>query len=124
MSRLRRRLDGRHHPRCDPGTGEDADHENTRTHYDARGPEHQQFGPPQAIRTGSLCTEATIAAPLAVARPSNTMMSVVIFTIFPPPVNAVQKTPLPDFLGAHLRGGVSISAVCGAPTTDGSILSV
>jgi hypothetical protein len=86
--------------------------------------DHQQFGPPHANRMGSFFTEPIIAAPLAVARPSNTMMNVVIFTIFPPSVNAVQRTPFPDFLGAHLRGRVLISAVCGAPTTDGSILSV
>jgi hypothetical protein len=35
-----------------------------------------------------------------------------------PAVNVLQTSPFPAFLGAHLRGGVSISAVCGAPTTD------
>ena len=49
-----------------------------------RGPDRQQFGPPQANRTGSFFTDKIIAAPLALARPSNTMMSVVIFTILPP----------------------------------------
>jgi hypothetical protein len=117
------RSEGRHHPSRDPGAAEDTNHEYSCAQHDAHGPDHQQFGPPQANRTGSLCTEATIAAPLAVARPSNTMMSVVIFTILLPPVNAVQKTPFPDFLGAQLRAGVSISAVCGARTTDGSILN-
>jgi len=34
-----------------------------------------------------------------------------------------QKTSFPGFLGAQLGVGVSISAVCGAPTTDVSILS-
>jgi len=34
-----------------------------------------------------------------------------------------QKTSFPGFLGAQLGVGLSISAVCGAPTTDVSILS-
>jgi hypothetical protein len=75
---------GGYHPSCDPGAGDDTDRENSCTHYDARRTNHQQFGPPQANRTGSFFTETIIAPPLAVARPSNTMMSVVIFTILPP----------------------------------------
>jgi hypothetical protein len=119
-----RRLDGQHHPSCDSGPAQDADHENSCAHYDGRGPDHQQFGPPQANKTGSFFTETIIAAPLAVARLSNTTISMVIFTTLLPtgvcsPENAVSRL----FGGASSRG-VSLSAVCGGPTTDDPILSV
>jgi hypothetical protein len=97
---------------------------NSCAHYDGRGPDHQQFGPPQANKTGSFFIETIIAAPLAVARLSNTTISMVIFTTLLPtdvccPENAVSRL----FGGASSRG-VSLSAVCGGPTTDDSILTV
>jgi hypothetical protein len=117
-----RRLDGRHHPSCDSGAAQDADHENSCAHYDGRGPDHQQFGPPQANKTGSFSTETIIAAPLAVARLSNTTRSMVIFTTLLPtgvccPENAVSR-----LFGGASSWGVSLSAVCGGPTTDDPIL--
>jgi hypothetical protein len=100
-----RRLDGRHHPSCDPSAAEDTDYESSCAHYDARGPDHQQFGPPQANRTGSFFTETIIAAPLAVARPSDTMMGVVIFTIFLPTGERCSKNAVSRlFGGTPLRG--------------------
>jgi hypothetical protein len=71
--------DGRHHPSCDPGAGEYTDQEDRRAHCDAHRRDRQQFGPPYAN-----FTEMIIAVPLAVARPSNTMMSVLTSTILPP----------------------------------------
>jgi hypothetical protein len=48
------RLDGRHHPRRNSGAGKHTNHEDSRAHRDACWPQHgQQFGPPQANRTGS-----------------------------------------------------------------------
>ena len=52
-------------------------------HEAARTARSQQFGPPQASKTGSLCTEATIAAPVPTASASKTAISAVIFTIPP-----------------------------------------
>jgi hypothetical protein len=119
--RARRRGSGalyrRHHPR-------------RREHADADGcadrPDGQQFGPPQASKTGSLCTEATIVAPVPTASASNTTISAVIFTI--PPKNSVtstskqlwrlhQKSPLSDFLGASGRRPSRICPTCCTPAT-------
>jgi hypothetical protein len=43
----------------------------------------QQFGPPQASRTGCLCTEATIAVPVPTASVSNPKITTVIFIVPP-----------------------------------------
>jgi hypothetical protein len=87
---------------------------NSRTHHDARRPDDQQFGPPQADKTGSFFTETIIAPALAVASPNNTMRSVVIFMRFPP-----HDERRPEIAGSRLFGGTrqedgSISTVCGA----------
>jgi hypothetical protein len=85
--RARRRASGalyrRHHPRRNAGTGQQAEREHADADGCADRPDGQQFGPPQASKTGSLCTEATIAAPMPTASASNTTISAVIFTIPP-----------------------------------------
>jgi hypothetical protein len=78
------RLHGRQNPHRDARTRKHANHEDSRTHHDTRRPDDQQFGPPQADKTGSFFTEIIIATALAVASPNNTMTSVVIFMRFPP----------------------------------------
>jgi hypothetical protein len=100
----------RHHPRREADACEHAEHEHGGPDDCADRPNCQQFGPPQASRTGSLRTEATIAAPVPIASASRTTMSVVIFTT---PLHlkqcrerervgcygGPQKSPLSDFLG-------------------------
>jgi hypothetical protein len=78
------RLHWRDHPCRNTSAGEHADYENRRTRNDARRPNGQQFGPPQASRTGSLCTDATIATPVPIASASKTKMAAVIFMVPPP----------------------------------------
>jgi hypothetical protein len=46
-------------------------------------PAGQQFGPPQARKTGSFLTEATIAPPVPIASASKTKISAMIFMIPP-----------------------------------------
>jgi hypothetical protein len=60
-----------------------AAHENGHTDGGADLPAGQQLGPPQARKTGSFLTEATIAPPAPIARASKTKISAVIFTIPP-----------------------------------------
>jgi hypothetical protein len=79
----REHLNRRHHPGRNPSAAEDAKDEDRRSHHDPRGSDPQQFGPPQASSTGSLCTEATIAAPVPIASISNAKITTVIF-IAPP----------------------------------------
>jgi hypothetical protein len=72
-------LQRRYHSCRDTSAREHADYENSRARNDARWPNGQQFGPPQASRTGSLCTDATIATPVPIASASKTKIAAVIF---------------------------------------------
>jgi hypothetical protein len=81
--RQRKRLQRRHHPCRYTGAGEHADYENSRARNDARRPNGQQFGPPQASRTGSLCTDPTIATPVPIASASKTKIAAMIFMVSP-----------------------------------------
>jgi hypothetical protein len=85
----------RHHPRRNAGPGQQTECEHADADGCADGPDGQQFGPPQASRTGSLCTEATIAAPVPTASASNTTISAVIFTM-PPKIVSRARTSSSD----------------------------
>jgi hypothetical protein len=50
-------------------------YENSRARNDARRPNGQHFGLPRASRTGSLCTDATIATPVPIASASKTKIA-------------------------------------------------
>jgi len=76
-------LHRRHDPRRKAGASDHAAHENGHTDGGADLPAGQQLGPPQARKTGSFLTEATIATPAPIASASKTKISAVIFTIPP-----------------------------------------
>jgi hypothetical protein len=99
------RLHWRDHPCCNTSAGEHADYENSRSRNDARWPNGQQFGPPQAIRTGSLCTDATIATPVPIASASKTKIAAVIFMV-PPPKCMITMTGCGDRLLSNRSHGL------------------
>ena len=70
-------------PGRDPSAGEYANDEDSRAHHDTGRPRGQQFGPPQASRTGALCTEAAIAVPVPIASISRAKIANVIFIASP-----------------------------------------